>query len=74
MTQNEVKGFVFSAKVEDNIINIKANVEQDGSYLDEIPEAFVKMNILMQKGTLTLPFSNENFKLAEEFIKLYDKL
>lgn len=74
MVNNSIKGFIFQAKIENDQIVLSASKEQDGSYLDDLPKAFVKMDIIMQKGIVTLPASKENIKLVEDFIKEYDKL
>lgn len=74
MANDKLKGFIFQAKIENDQVVLSASKEQDGSYLDNLPEAFVKMDTIMQKGVITLPASKENIKLVEDFIKEYDKL
>lgn len=74
MANDKLEGFIFQAKIENDQVVLSADKEQDGSYLDDLPEAFVKMDTIMQKGVLTLPASKENIKLVEDFIKEYDKL
>lgn len=74
MANDEIKGFIFQAKIENDQVVLSASKEKDGSYLDDLPKAFVKMDIIMQKGVITLPASKENIELVRDFIKEYDKL